>query len=39
MYENEKMRPYETIPGTGGGRIKENDGKGEFDYDVTEQLW
>jgi hypothetical protein len=30
MYENGKMRPVETIPGMGGGRIKENDGGGEF---------
>jgi hypothetical protein len=33
MYENGKMRPVETIPGIGGGRIK-NDGGGEFNYDV-----
>jgi hypothetical protein len=26
MYENGKMRPVETIPGVGGGRIKENGG-------------
>jgi hypothetical protein len=26
MYENGKMSPVETIPGIGGGRIKENDG-------------
>jgi hypothetical protein len=26
MYENGKMIPVETIPGMGGGRIKENDG-------------
>jgi hypothetical protein len=26
MYENGKMRPVETIPGMGGGGIKENDG-------------
>jgi hypothetical protein len=29
-----KMRPVETIPGMGGGRIKENSGGGEFKYDV-----
>jgi hypothetical protein len=34
MYENRKMRPVETIPGVGVGRIKENDGGGEFNYDV-----
>jgi hypothetical protein len=26
MYENGKMRHFETIPGMGGGKIKENDG-------------
>jgi hypothetical protein len=31
MYVNGKMRPVETVPGMGGGgRIKENDGRGEF---------
>jgi hypothetical protein len=30
----EKMRPIETVPGMGGGRIKENDGGGEFNYDI-----
>jgi hypothetical protein len=30
MNENGKMRPAEIIPGKGGGRIKENDGGGEF---------
>jgi hypothetical protein len=34
MYENGKMRPVEIIPGIGGGRIKENDGEGEFNYDI-----
>jgi hypothetical protein len=34
MYVNGKMRPVETIPGNGGGRINENDGGGEFKYDV-----
>jgi hypothetical protein len=33
MYKNRKMRPVETIPGLGAGRIKENDGGGEFNYD------
>jgi hypothetical protein len=28
--ENGKMRPVETIPGMGGGEIKENHGEGEF---------
>jgi hypothetical protein len=26
MYKNGKMRPVETVPGMGGGRIKKNDG-------------
>jgi hypothetical protein len=34
MHENGKMRPVETIPGMGGGRIKENDGGGEFNHDI-----
>jgi hypothetical protein len=29
------MRPIETLPGMGGGgRIKENDGGGEFNHDI-----
>jgi hypothetical protein len=28
------MRPAETVPGMGGGRIKENDGGSEFNYDT-----
>jgi hypothetical protein len=28
------MRPVETVPGMGRGRIKENDGGGEFNYVV-----
>jgi hypothetical protein len=28
------MRPFETVPGMGGGRIKENDGRGEFNCDT-----
>jgi hypothetical protein len=34
MYVNAKMRPVETIPGMGGGEIKENDGGDEFNYDI-----
>jgi hypothetical protein len=34
MYENGKMRFVETIPGMEGGRIKENDGGGEFNCDI-----
>jgi hypothetical protein len=33
------MRPVETIPGMGGGGIKENDGGGgEFNYDIFDIL-
>jgi hypothetical protein len=28
------MRPVETIPGMGGGGIKEKDGGGDFNYDI-----
>jgi hypothetical protein len=28
------MRPVEAIPGMGEGRIKENDGGDEFNYDM-----
>jgi hypothetical protein len=34
MYENGKMRPVETILGIGGTWIMENDGGGEFNYDI-----
>jgi hypothetical protein len=34
MYENGKMRFVLTIPGTGGGKIKENDREGEFNHDI-----
>jgi hypothetical protein len=37
MYVNGKMRPVETIPGMGGGRIKTNGG-GEFNYDIFDIL-
>jgi hypothetical protein len=32
------MRPVDTIPGMGGGRIKENGGGGEFKYDIFDIL-
>jgi hypothetical protein len=35
MYENGKMRPVDIILGMGGGKIKENDGGGEFNYDIV----
>jgi hypothetical protein len=28
------MRPAETIPGMGGGGVKENNGRGKFNYDI-----
>jgi hypothetical protein len=34
MCENGKLRPVETIPGMRGGRIKENDGGGIFNYNI-----
>jgi hypothetical protein len=34
MYVNGKMRSTETIPRMGKGGIKENDGGGEFNYDI-----
>jgi hypothetical protein len=34
MYVNGKMRLAETIPGMEEGRIKENDGQGEFKYQI-----
>jgi hypothetical protein len=30
----EKIRSIETISGMDGGRIKENDGGSEFNYDI-----
>jgi hypothetical protein len=33
-----KMRPVKTIPGMGEGGIKENDGGGEFKYDMFDIL-
>jgi hypothetical protein len=34
VFENGKMRPVETIPGIRGEGIKENDGEGEFSYNI-----
>jgi hypothetical protein len=34
MYENGKMTPADSIPGVGVWGIKENDGKGELNYDI-----
>jgi hypothetical protein len=38
VYANGKMIPSETIPGMRGGGIKENDGEGEFKYDIFDIL-
>jgi hypothetical protein len=32
------VRPVETTPGMGGGRIKKNDGVDEFNYDTLQEL-
>jgi hypothetical protein len=37
MYENEKTRSIETIPGM-RGQVKENDGGGGFNYDILLEL-
>jgi hypothetical protein len=34
MHVNGQMRPVETVPGMGGGEIKENGGGGKFNYDI-----
>jgi hypothetical protein len=38
MYVNAKMIPVQTIPGIGGGGIKESCGGGEFKYDIFDTL-
>jgi hypothetical protein len=38
MYENGKIGPAETIPGTGEGEIKKNDIGAEFNYDILDIL-
>jgi hypothetical protein len=38
MYVNGKVRPAEIIPGMRGENIKENNGWGEFKYDITALL-
>jgi hypothetical protein len=37
MYVNGKMRLVETVPGMGGGGIK-NSGRGELKYDIFDIL-
>jgi hypothetical protein len=39
MYENGKMRPAETIPRIGEGRINEYDRGAEFNYDILQEMW
>jgi hypothetical protein len=34
----EKLLSVETIPGMGEGRMKENGGGGEFQYDILQEL-
>jgi hypothetical protein len=34
MYVNEKMISVETIPGMGGGDLKENSRRGTFKYNI-----
>jgi hypothetical protein len=34
MYVNVKMIPVETVPGIGGGMMKENSGRDEFKYNI-----
>jgi hypothetical protein len=38
MYEDGKMRLTETTPGMEEVGIKENDGEGEFNYDILQAL-
>jgi hypothetical protein len=33
------MGLVETVPGMGGGGIKENDRGSEFNYDTVQELW
>jgi hypothetical protein len=39
MYENGKMKSAETVLGMGEGEIEENGGRGEFNYDILQELW
>jgi hypothetical protein len=38
MYIKGKMSPVKNIPGMWGRRIKENEGGGEFKYDIFDIL-
>jgi hypothetical protein len=35
MHVYGKMRPVETIPGMGGGEVKENDREYAFNYEIV----
>jgi hypothetical protein len=38
MYVNAKMIPVETVPGFGGGKMKERRWNGCFKYDISDTL-
>jgi hypothetical protein len=38
MCVNGKMRPVETVSVMGEGRIKENNGGGDFNYGILQEL-
>jgi hypothetical protein len=38
MYVNGKMIPFDTVPGMGGGEIKENGERDEFKYNISDKL-
>jgi hypothetical protein len=38
MYVNGKMRPVKTITGMEGGGMKDDDGGGEFNYDIFSEI-
>jgi hypothetical protein len=39
VYINAKMIPTKTIPGRGGGWIKESSGRDEFRFDIFDTLY
>jgi hypothetical protein len=38
MCVNSKMIPVKTVPGLGGGEVKDSSGGGEFKYDILDTL-
>jgi hypothetical protein len=38
MYVNAKIIPVETVPGIGGGGMKERSGGNKFKYDIFDAL-